>query len=86
MLVLGAESGLVEEALSRAGPDGDVIVVDPTVGRLERLQRIARDPRVWFLIGDGDVLPLPDGSVDAVLGEDAETELARVLREQQRAR
>jgi len=42
-------------------------------------QRYA-DPRITFLIGDGEVIPLPDGSVDRVLGEGSKSELRRVLR------
>ncbi len=80
LLVLGAESGLVGEALQRAGPDADVLVVDPTVARLESLEQALADPRLWFLIGDADVLPLPDASVDAVLGGAASPELERVCR------
>ena len=80
LLVLGADTGLVEEALERGGPDADVIVVDPAVAKLEELEGAIPDPRLWFLIGDADVLPLPDGSVDGVLGGEGSLELARVLR------
>jgi ubiquinone/menaquinone biosynthesis C-methylase UbiE len=80
LLVLGAERGPVEEALERGGPDADVIVIDPSVPRLEALERSLADPRVWFLIGDGEVLPLPDASVDAVIGGGETAELERVCR------
>jgi ubiquinone/menaquinone biosynthesis C-methylase UbiE len=80
LLVLGAASGLVDEALERGGPDADVLVVDPTAARLEALEQALSDPRVWFLIGDADVLPLPDASVDTVLGGAASPELERVCR------
>jgi ubiquinone/menaquinone biosynthesis C-methylase UbiE len=80
LLVLGAEGGLVEEALRRCGPDADVIVVDPEAASLERLERAVLDPRVWFMIGDGEVLPLPDASVDVVLGAEDTPDVERVLR------
>ncbi len=79
MTVLVLEAELLGEALERAG-DEDVIVVDRSAGRLEELEREARDPRTFFLIGEPAVLPLPDRSVDAALGEGAELELRRVLR------
>ena len=80
LLVLGAESRLVDEALRRGGEDADVIVVDPEAASLERLETAILDPRVWFMIGDGEVLPLPDASVDVVLGAEDTPEVARVLR------
>jgi ubiquinone/menaquinone biosynthesis C-methylase UbiE len=80
LLVLGAELGLVEEALASGGPDADVIVIDPAVASLEALEQALADPRVWFLIGDAEVLPLPDASVDVVLGGSETTELERVCR------
>jgi ubiquinone/menaquinone biosynthesis C-methylase UbiE len=79
-LVLGAERGLVEEALKRGGPDADVIVIDPSVSGLQAREQALADPRVWFLIGDAEVLPLPDASVDAVLGRGETAELERVCR------
>jgi ubiquinone/menaquinone biosynthesis C-methylase UbiE len=78
--VLGAERGLVEEALKRGGPDADVIVVDPSVPRLEALEQELADPRLWFLIGDAGVLPLPDAWVDDVMGGGETAELERVCR------
>ena len=75
---------LLDEALERAGDDGDVIVIDESPARLDRLERDARDPRVWFLLGSREVLPLPDRFVDAVLAPGATEadgpELRRVLR------
>ncbi len=71
---------LLPEALAQADADSEVIAVDPSAARLEQLERRARDPRVTFLIGDPEVLPLPDQSVDVVLGNGREPELSRVLR------
>jgi ubiquinone/menaquinone biosynthesis C-methylase UbiE len=79
MTVLVLDGGLLGEALAQAG-DEDVIVVDPSAARLEELEREARDPRVAYLIGDSSVLPLPDASVDRVLGDAVEAELRRVQR------
>ena len=79
MTVLVLDGGLLGEALARAG-DEDVYVVEHSAARLEELEREARDPRAFFLIGEPAVLPLPDGSVDAALGEGVEPELRRVLR------
>jgi ubiquinone/menaquinone biosynthesis C-methylase UbiE len=79
MTVLVLDGGLLGDALGDAG-DEDVIVVDPSPARLEELERAARDPRAFFLIGDAAILPLPDRSVDAAVGEGVEPELRRVLR------
>ena len=76
LLVL--DGALLGEALTEAG-DEDVIVVDPSATRLEELEREARDPRVAYLIGDAEVLPLPDRSVERAFGAGDEVELARVL-------
>jgi hypothetical protein len=78
LLVL--DGGLLHEALVRAGEDDDVIVLAPTAAELEALQRAAPDPRVAYLIGDGDVLPLPDAFVDEVYGVGCTVELDRVRR------
>ncbi len=67
-------------ALQETGPDGDVIVIDDDVDHLERIRRGCDAPNVSFLIGSSEVLPLPDRSVDAILGAVDEAELARVLR------
>jgi ubiquinone/menaquinone biosynthesis C-methylase UbiE len=47
-------------------PDGDVVVVDGSVDTLERLRHASPEPDVTYLVGDSEVLPLPDESVDAV--------------------
>jgi ubiquinone/menaquinone biosynthesis C-methylase UbiE len=78
VLVLGGD--LLDAALDELGADELLIVVDPSAERLEELQREFPDPRVTFLIGDGAVIPVPDRSVDRVLGEADEAERERVLR------
>ena len=79
VLVLGADGELVARALEQAGDGGGVIVLDPSAGALEALERAVRDPRVWYQIGDASVVPLPDRSVDDVLGA-ASPDVERVLR------
>ncbi len=80
LLVVGACDSLLADALARAGADGGVVVVDPSGARLQELQERVADPRVWFLVGDGDVVPLPDRSVDSVLGPVSASERERVCR------
>jgi hypothetical protein len=79
MTVLVLDGDLLRAALARAG-DEDVVVLDPAARRLEELEREVRDPRVWYLIGEPAVLPLPDRSVDEAVGDGTPAELARVLR------
>ncbi|HZQ66693.1 MAG TPA: class I SAM-dependent methyltransferase [Gaiellaceae bacterium] len=80
MTILVLDGDLLGEAFSALGDDELLIVVDPSAERLEELQRRYPDPRVTYLIGDGTVIPIPDRSVDRVLGEGAPDELRRVLR------
>jgi ubiquinone/menaquinone biosynthesis C-methylase UbiE len=79
MTLLVLDGRLLGNALDRAG-DEDVIVIDHSAAELERLELETADPRVFYLIGDPEILPLPDASVDAALGEGEELELRRVLR------
>jgi ubiquinone/menaquinone biosynthesis C-methylase UbiE len=79
-LVVGAESGLVEDELARMGEEDDVIVLDRSPERLEALEERVADGRVWFMIGDAEVIPLPDASVDEVVGADVSSETTRVTR------
>jgi ubiquinone/menaquinone biosynthesis C-methylase UbiE len=79
-VVVDIGGGSLSRALEEAGPDGDVIVVDDSVDVLERLRRDCEAPNVSFLIGNADVLPLPDACVDSVLGAEQGDDLGRVLR------
>jgi SAM-dependent methyltransferase len=93
VLDVGAGLGLLTlAALERIG-DGWVIAVDSSVGALEALLHVAHEANangIMYLVGDAEVLPLPDDSIDvAVLRsvlvhvldvEAAVGELARVLR------
>jgi ubiquinone/menaquinone biosynthesis C-methylase UbiE len=93
VLDVGAGLGLLTLAAHERIGDGWVIAVDPSVGALEELLRLAHDVGangIMYLVGDAEVLPLPDASVDAAilrsvlvhLGDVgvALEELARVLR------
>ena len=93
VLDVGSGLGLLTLAAHDRIGDGWVIAVDPSVGALEELLRLAHDANangVMYLVGDAEVLPLPDSSVDAAVlrsvlvhvenVEVAVTELARVLR------
>jgi ubiquinone/menaquinone biosynthesis C-methylase UbiE len=93
VLDVGAGLGLLTLAAHERIGDGWVIAVDPSVGALEELLRLAHEVGangIQYLVGDAEVLPLPDAAVDvvvlrSVLVHLADTaiavqELARVLR------
>jgi SAM-dependent methyltransferase len=93
VLDVGAGLGLLTLAAHERIGDGWVIAVDPSVGALEELLALAHTANasgIMYLVGDAEVLPLPDASVDvAVLGSAlllvadraaAVRELARVVR------
>jgi arsenite methyltransferase len=91
VLDLAADHGLLSfGALDRLGMDGSVVCLDVAADHLERIWEVRADPRLSLLVGDADVVPLPDASVDVVLGRsalaatrngaDAVRELHRVLR------
>ena len=47
-----------------------MIAVDPSVGALEELLRLAHEAKangIMYLVGDAEVLPLPDASIDAAV-------------------
>ena len=79
VLVLGADASVVAGVLGRLGDD-DLVVMDASADRLEELLDGLADPRLWFMIGDAEVIPLPDGSADEVVGATASPEVARVSR------
>lgn len=76
--------------MERVGPDGDVLAFDLSVDALEQLRANTSAPNVSYLIGGADVLPLMDGSVDALVASsalidvedrvEAASEFLRVLR------
>ena len=85
VLDLGAGTGLLTGVLLTAGHE--VVAVDPAGEMLAELR--ARYPQVTAHVGDAEAVPLPDGSVDAVVAgqaahwfdpEPAAAQLRRVLR------
>ncbi len=78
-LVVGADASVVTGVLERLG-DEDVIVLDGSPGRLIALYGELADPRVWFLVGEAEVIPLPDSTADEVIGAPDSAETARVTR------
>jgi hypothetical protein len=77
--VLGAAAA--RTALVRLAEFDEIVVLEPSVQELERLVADLADPRLDYLLGELPVLPLPDGSVDLLVGADgADAEVARVLR------
>lgn len=65
---VGAGTGLLTlGAVERVGPDGDVLALDVSVDALEELRANTSATNISYLVGQADVLPLPDASVDAVV-------------------
>ena len=88
---VGAGTGLLTlGAVERVGPEGDVIAMDISVDALEELRANCAAANVSYLVGQADVLPLRDESVDAVVTRsvliyvedkaEAAREFSRVLR------
>ena len=78
-LVISDDASVVAGALGGLGDD-DLIVLEGSADVLERMEDEIADPRVWFMIGDADVIPLPDRSVDEVVGVPSSGEVTRVTR------
>jgi len=77
--ILGADAA--RSALEHFDGFDEIVVLEPSVDELERLQHELADPRLDYMLGALPVLPLPDASVDLVIGADAgDAEVARVLR------
>jgi hypothetical protein len=77
--VLGAAAA--RAALGRLGGYDEIVVLESSVIELERLVAELADPRLDYLLGELPVLPLPDASVDLLVGADpSHAEVARVLR------
>jgi arsenite methyltransferase len=65
---VGAGTGLLTlDAVDRVGPDGDVIALDFSVDALEQLRTNTTAPNISYLVGQADVLPLRDASIDVVV-------------------
>ncbi len=70
VLDLGAGTGLLTFGAHERIGDGWVFAIDPSVEVLEELLRGAHEAElagVMYLIGDAEVIPLPDASVDAAV-------------------
>ena len=77
--VLGAEAA--RRSLAQFDDFDEIVVLEPVVAELEGLLQELADPRLDYVLGALPVLPLPDRSVDLVIGGDsADPEVARVLR------
>ncbi len=65
---VGAGTGLLTlGAVDRVGSEGDVIALDLSVDALEQLRTNTTAPNISYLVGQADVLPLRDASIDAVV-------------------
>jgi ubiquinone/menaquinone biosynthesis C-methylase UbiE len=83
--VIGAEAGVIAALAEDVAPDGDIVVVDRSVDRLESLRHASKEPDVTYLVGESEVLPLTDQSVDLVWSAETPeagtaSEFFRVLR------
>jgi hypothetical protein len=77
--VLGADAA--RRSLAQFDDYDEIVVLEPSVDELEGLLAELADPRLDYVLGQLPVLPLPDRSVDLVIGGDsADPEVARVLR------
>jgi SAM-dependent methyltransferase len=78
-LVLGVDAA--RASLAELGGYDEIVVLDSDVEALEALVAELADPRLDYMLGDLPVLPMPDDSVDVVVGADpADPEVVRVLR------
>ncbi|MDX6464995.1 MAG: hypothetical protein QOI27_35 [Gaiellaceae bacterium] len=78
-LVLGVEAA--RASLAELGDYDEIVVLDSDVPALEALVSELADPRLDYMLGGLPVLPMPDASVDLLVGADpADPEVVRVLR------
>jgi ubiquinone/menaquinone biosynthesis C-methylase UbiE len=78
-LVIGVAAA--RRSLGEVDGYDEIVVLDPSSAELEHLVAELADPRFDYLLGDLAVLPLPDASVDLLIGADpADPEVVRVLR------
>ena len=79
--ILGAATA--RTALADLDGFDEIVVLEPSVDDLERLIEELADPRLDYLLGELPVLPLPDASIDRLVGGPADDpEVARVTRPQ----
>jgi hypothetical protein len=78
-LVLGVDNA--RSSLADLGDYDEIVVLDASVEKLDVLLQELADPRLDYLLGSLPVLPVPDASVDVLVGADpADPEVLRVLR------
>jgi hypothetical protein len=78
-LVLGVDAA--RRSLGELDGFDEIVVLDPSTAELARLVEELADPRLDYLLGSLPVLPLPDASVDLLVGADpTDPEVVRVLR------
>jgi len=78
-LVLGVETA--RASLLELGDYDEIVVLDSDVPALEGLVSELADPRLDYMLGSLPVLPMPDDSVDLLVGADpTDPEVVRVLR------
>jgi len=78
-LVLGVAAA--RQSLAELADYDEIVVLDSDVGALEALVAELADPRLDYMLGALPVLPMPDASVDVLVGADpSEPEVVRVLR------
>jgi hypothetical protein len=78
-LVLGVAAA--RRSVGELADYDEIVVLDPSTAELELLVDELADPRLDYLLGGLPVLPLPDDSVDLLVGGDpADPEVIRVLR------
>jgi hypothetical protein len=79
--ILGAAAA--RTALAELADFDEIVVLEPSVDELERLIAELADPRLDYLLGELPVLPLPDASIDRLVGGPPDDpEVARVTRPQ----
>jgi hypothetical protein len=77
--ILGAAAA--RTALAELADFDEIVVLEPSADELERLIDELADPRLDYLLGELPVLPLPDASIDRLVGGPAgHPEVARVTR------
>jgi hypothetical protein len=76
--ILGAATA--RTALADLGDFDEIVILESSVDALEQLIEELADPRLDYLLGALPVLPLPDGSIDRIVGDFAadDPEIARV--------
>jgi hypothetical protein len=77
--ILGAAAA--RAALAELGDYDEIVILEPSVDALEALIHELADPRLDYLLGELPVLPLPDASIDRLVGGPPDDpEVARVTR------